>query len=161
MCPYPARSSSSRVVLVPRRLALVPIVSSWSSPSSVPRKRCTRVISLCSTSPKPQLVPGCTPSSRLCVGRQSPIHICFCLLAPAAYDLINVVDVVAAASVAVAVVVVVSWWWLMNVNELEGDCNAYFDTRAMSRDVCRTCQRSGLVFKDTTTRLEIVIISLF
>jgi hypothetical protein len=60
---------------------------------------------------------------------------------------VDVVDVAAAAAVAVAVVVVVLWWWLMNVDELEGDCNAYVDTRAMSRDVCRTCRSSGLVFK--------------
>jgi hypothetical protein len=58
-----------------------------------------------------------------------------------------VVDVVAAAAVAVAVDVVVSWWWLMYADELEGECNAYVDTRAMSRDVCRTCRRLGLVFK--------------
>jgi multidrug resistance efflux pump len=50
------------------------------------------------------------------------------------------VVVIVVGAVAVAVVVVVSWWWLMYVDELEGDCNAYVDTRAMSRDVCRTCR---------------------
>jgi hypothetical protein len=89
----------ARIQLVHRRLAsFSPRVVSYSYPSSSPSriqvpypvKRCTRVISLCPTSPKPQLVPGCTPSPRLCVGRQSPIRICCCLLAPATYDLINV-----------------------------------------------------------------------
>jgi hypothetical protein len=55
-----------------------------------PVKRCTRVNPPFPISLKSRLAPGCTPSPRLCVGHQSPVRICFCLLAPAAYDLIIV-----------------------------------------------------------------------